>query len=74
MDTCEICSRSKKNRKPTKTRLNPVTVGHLWEQVAVDFLGPLPKTTKGNLYLLVFMDYFTHWAIAIPTMAADGIQ
>lgn len=40
--------------------------------VAVDILGPLPKSDKGNQYVLVAMDYFTRWAeaYAIPNQEA----
>ena len=31
------------------------------ERIAVDVMGPLPVTKKGNKYLLVAMDYFTKW-------------
>ena len=39
------------------------------QMVAVDILGPLPKTAAGNKYILVAGDYFTKWPIeayAIP--------
>jgi transposase InsO family protein len=40
--------------------------------VAVDILGPLPKTKDGNAYVLVASDYFTRWveAYAIPNQEA----
>ena len=34
--------------------------------VAVDILGPLPESPKGNSYLLVVGDYFTRWMEAYP--------
>jgi hypothetical protein len=34
--------------------------------IAVDILGPLPRTNKGNRYLLVVGDYFSKWSEAIP--------
>ncbi|GBO05543.1 Retrovirus-related Pol polyprotein from transposon 412 [Araneus ventricosus] len=34
--------------------------------MALDILGPLPVTTKGNRYVLVLMDYFTKWPETIP--------
>ncbi|GBM00130.1 Retrovirus-related Pol polyprotein from transposon 412 [Araneus ventricosus] len=34
--------------------------------MALDILGPLPVTTKGNRYVLVLMDYFTKWPEVIP--------
>ncbi|GBN37554.1 Retrovirus-related Pol polyprotein from transposon 297 [Araneus ventricosus] len=37
-----------------------------FERMALNILGPLPVTTKGNRYVLVLMDYFTKWPEAIP--------
>ena len=32
----------------------------------MDFVGALPKTKAGNMYVLVIMDYETRWPEAIP--------
>ena len=36
------------------------------ERIAVDVLGPLPETRRGNKYLLIAMDYFTKWPEIYP--------
>ena len=36
------------------------------DRVAVDVLGPLPRTSRGNRYVLVAIDYFTKWMEAYP--------
>ena len=36
------------------------------ERVAMDILGPLPETPRGNKYILVVGDYFTKWKEAYP--------
>jgi len=38
-------------------------------------VGPLPKTTKGNVYIVVAVDYLTKWpeAKAIPDATADSV-
>ena len=36
------------------------------ERVAMDILGPLPKTDRGNVYVLVVRDYYTKWIEAYP--------
>jgi hypothetical protein len=36
--------------------------------VGADLVGPLPKTERGNVYIVSFVDYFSKWpeAVAIP--------
>ena len=36
------------------------------ERVHLDFLGPLPRTERGNEYCLVMVDQFTKWVECIP--------
>ena len=43
------------------------------EKLAVDILGPLPVTEKGNKYILVVSDYFTRWVEAYP-MPSRGVN
>jgi len=31
------------------------------ERLALDVMGPLPLSSRGNKYLLVVADYFTKW-------------
>lgn len=42
--------------------LKQYNVGVPLERIAVDILGPLPRTYKGNRYLMVVGDYFSKWA------------
>ena len=35
------------------------------QRAAVDIVGPSPQTAKGNLYVLVAADYFTHCSMHI---------
>ena len=36
------------------------------ERIAIDILGPLTVTDKGNKYILVIADYFSKWTEAFP--------
>ncbi|CAF1281767.1 unnamed protein product [Didymodactylos carnosus] len=37
-----------------------------WHTIGVDLTGPLPKTPRGNAYILVVVDYFTKWVEFFP--------
>ena len=58
---CVICAK----RKPTHGRhrglLKQSVATAPMERIAIDILGPLPKTVSGNEYIMVINDYFTKW-------------
>lgn len=39
----------------------PDTYNRPWGTVSTDLVGPLPRSSKGNSYLVVFQDRFTKW-------------
>jgi len=42
--------------------------------VGADFVGPLPRTRRGNTMLLVFIDVFSKWVEIIPLKKATAAQ
>ena len=53
---------SKKNRGP----LTPIYTGEPFERVAMDIIGPLPRTARENRYILTLIDHFTKHAETYP--------
>jgi transposase InsO family protein len=43
-----------------------------FQRIAIDILGPLPVTPRGNKYLLVLTDYFSKWAEALPLVTQEA--
>ena len=37
-----------------------------WQKVAMDLVGSMPRTQRGNQWILVLSDHFTRWQDAIP--------
>ena len=64
--TCVVCAQRKTATPHNRAPLQSVTVGSPMQMVAIDILGPLPKTAAGNRYVLVAGDYFTKWIEAYP--------
>ena len=69
---CEKCASRKGYPGQTKAPLKLYNVGSPMKRIAIDVLGPLPKTDSGNQYLLIAQDYFTKWpeAFALPDQQA----
>lgn len=63
---CTVCARVKNPPKKNRAPLMKYTVGAPLERVAMDILGPLPETERGNKYVLVVGDYFTKWIESYP--------
>ena len=72
---CEICQASKHGRAPETTGRRRLYAGRPWQVVAVDLVGPMPVSARGNSWILVLTDHFTRWsdAIAIPDATAPTV-
>ena len=65
---CHVCQLAgKPNQKIKPAPLQPISViGEPFSRVMIDCVGPLPKTRKGNQYLLTIMCSSTRYPEAIP--------
>jgi hypothetical protein len=64
--TCDVCAAKKRPVKHYQGPMKKYLVGSPLERIAIDIMGPLPETDKGNRYILVIADYFTKWTEAVP--------
>ena len=71
IERCVPCARFKKgpNRRGP---LQPVKAMAPFHMVAIDVVGPLPETERGNKYIVCCMDYYTKWPMAFPTKDQTG--
>ena len=60
---CKDCVRFKSAKPATKTPLKSIEAERPLQIVAMDFVGPLPKSDRGNQYALVLVDHFTRWPV-----------
>jgi len=63
---CVDCGSRKAGGKQWRAPLQSVVALRPHERVALDILGPLPETPKGNKYIVVIGDYFSKWTEAFP--------
>ena len=73
--SCEVCQAAKSGGNHAPGGRQRLFVGRPWQKVAVDLVGPMPETNRGNRWILVLTDHFTRWqdAIALPDATAPVV-
>ncbi|PIK39039.1 Retrovirus-related Pol polyprotein from transposon [Apostichopus japonicus] len=73
--SCDACASRKGPRKKANASLKQYGAGHVLQRCAMDIMGPLPVSSRGNRYVVVIADYFTKWteAFAIADMEAETV-
>jgi transposase InsO family protein len=65
---CDSCQRTKSANHPPAGILRPLPIpSRAWESIAMDFVGPLPKSVSGHDMILVIIDRLTKMARFIAT-------
>nr|CAB3249040.1 uncharacterized protein zf(cchc)-26 [Phallusia mammillata] len=69
---CQNCTKRKPTHGRHRGKLQQQPAHFPLERIGIDFLGPLPCTERGNMYILVVSDYFTRWteSFALPDQQA----
>ncbi|CAC5404999.1 unnamed protein product [Mytilus coruscus] len=66
VNACDICAQNKPPHKTPKAPLGKMGVGAPMDRLATDIIGPLPRTPRGNRYILIISDHFIKWVEIIP--------
>ena len=69
---CSICSKNKRQGKRARPPPSTIPVGNPMDCIATDLFGPLPKSEKGNRYILLLMDLFSKWTEILPVPDATA--
>lgn len=71
--SCEKCQLNKHSNNPIKVPMGVQKKNDgLWDSISIDFVGPFPRSKKGNKYLLVIIDNFSKYCILKPIRNADA--
>ena len=68
VNSCHECQIAGKPNKPVPKAplINIPSVGKPFEEVVIDMVGPLPKSKRGNEYILTMIDRMSRYPEAIP--------
>lgn len=62
--SCEVCKGSKTPKINTRPVCGkPKECARPWEMISIDFLGPYPRSKRGNVWLLVVSDFFSKFVL-----------
>ena len=68
---CSTCQKSTGRKVLVAPLILPV-ISEPFSRVAMDIVGPLPRSKAGNRYILVLCDYATTYPEAVPLQSIDA--
>ena len=72
INKCEICKQSKSSNQILRPPIENNYVTELpFQKLFVDFLGPYPRSKKGNAYVFVVLDHFSKYVFLHPLRSAN---
>ncbi|XP_073808802.1 adenosylhomocysteinase isoform X1 [Danio rerio] len=69
---CEKCQRYKPTNLKPAGDLQSVPIVEPGYMLGMDIMGPFPRSSRQNEYLLVIVDYFTKWVEVFPMRTAKS--
>lgn len=69
---CESCQLNKYRNASSRAPMGlPKSPSRPWQMVAIDYMGPYPRSKRGNQYLLVVIDIFSKFTMLKPMRRAE---
>ncbi len=72
--SCTVCQLTKPSQRKPAGLMVPIRPQKPWEYVGVDFVGPLPRTSRSNAFILFFVDYFSKWVEIVAVRASKMLS
>ncbi|KAJ9519907.1 hypothetical protein QJQ45_014633, partial [Haematococcus lacustris] len=66
LKSCHVCDRARASFNLRAAQLSPLPVAGLFYRWGVDLAGPLPRTHRGNEYLMVCIEHLTKHVELVP--------
>ena len=70
--TCKTCQLDAAQHVPRAPLIPLPVMSEPFERVAIDIIGPLPRSRSGKRYILVLCDYATHYPEAVALCSTDA--
>lgn len=72
VNNCHSCQVKKNHGLKKFGNLQPLTSTTVMDRVGLDYIGPFPRSPRGNRYIIIAVDYFSRFAVtrALPNSTA----
>ena len=70
--SCEECQRCSPRRGPRAPMVPLPIIDEPFQKIAMDIVGPLPRSRSGNKFILVVCDYATRYPEAVALRSVDA--
>lgn len=70
--SCFSCQKYKTLQSQLPGKMHPSKNSAPWDTVSTDLIGPLPRSSRQNSYLVMFQDRFTKWTVCRPIRKATS--
>lgn len=64
--TCSECDRVRSTFNAPQPQLHPLPIQGMGYRWSFDLAGPLPKTERGNRFVMIGIEHFSKWCILAP--------
>ena len=71
---CVKCQKTNTRKVPPAPLVPLPVITEPFQRIAMDIVGPLPKSRLGNRFILVICDYATRYPEAIPLRSIDAVH
>ena len=72
--SCEKCQKTNNRKVPPAPLIPLPVITEPFRRIAMDIVGPLPRSRLGNRFILVICDYATRYPEAIPLRSIDAVH
>ena len=70
--SCQECQKSSRQRPKRVPQVLPPVISEPFSRIAMDIVGPLPRSRSGHCYVLVVCDYAMRYPEAVPLRSIDA--
>lgn len=70
--SCHDCQTVNKTRDRRAPQQRMPIIENPWTRIAIDIVGPLPRTKRGNRFILTVMDFSSRYPEAFPMRRVDA--